>query len=207
MREGWELTSDAQGLIPAIVQNALTGDVLMLGYMNREALEATLDTGFVHFYSRSRQRLWRKGETSGNGLKLRGIMADCDGDCLLVLAVPQGPTCHTGEPSCFHKPLAGEPWQESPALPGLLKVVHSRRKKAPEGSYTGKLLLRPDEALKKLVEEAAEVMLAAKAEGGQRLVEELADLLYHLAVVLVSQNVSISAINEELKRRGLGAKP
>lgn len=198
--------SDAQGLIPAIVQNALTGDVLMLGYMNREALEKTLDSGFVHFYSRSRQSLWRKGETSGNTLELRGIMADCDGDCLLVLAVPQGPTCHTGEASCFHKVLAGQPWQQPPALPGLLQIVQSRKKEAPEDSYTGKLLLRPDEALKKLVEEAAEVMLAAKGEEGQRLVEELADLFYHLAVVLVSQNASVSAVNDELRRRGLGTK-
>lgn len=207
MREKWKLTSGAQGLIPAIVQNALTGDVLMLGYMDREALEATLDSGLVHFYSRSRQCLWRKGETSGNTLELRGIMADCDDDCLLVLAVPQGPTCHTGNASCFHKVLAGEPWQESPALPGLLKVVQSRREKAPEGSYTQKLLHFPDEALKKLVEEAAEVMLAAKGGGGQRLVEELADLLYHFAVVLVSQRASVSDVNEELRRRGLGARP
>lgn len=198
---------DGQGLIPAVVQHALTGEVLMLGYMNREALAETQRTGLVHFYSRSRGELWQKGETSGHTLALRGIVADCDGDALLVLAVPHGPTCHTGERSCFYRPLVGDGWVETPALPGLLQTVRARQQNAPEGSYTGKLLARPDLALKKLVEEAGEVVLAARGQGPQRLVEELADLLYHLAVVLVAEGVRVEEINRELQRRGLGGTP
>lgn len=198
-----ELRWDGTGLVPAVVQDALTGQVLMLGYMSREALEATVKTGFVHFFSRSRQALWRKGETSGNGLRVVGVAADCDGDALLVQAVAQGPACHTGEASCFFRPVHGTSWTAVPALAGLLRVVENRKLQAPAGSYTAKLLADPDEALKKLAEEAVEVLLAAKAQGDQRLVEELADLLYHLAVVLVAEGVSVQAVNGELRRRGL----
>jgi len=204
MNEGSTLRWDERGLLPAVVQHALTGEVLMLGYMSREALEATRATGYVHFFSRSRNALWRKGESSGHGLRCRGVVADCDADALLVLAVPEGPTCHTGNPSCFHQLLLGQRWESPPPLAGLLQLVRQRQQAPPEGSYTAKLLACPDEALKKLVEEAAEVMLAAKGEGEARLVEELADLLYHLAVVLVSQGVSPAALEAELRRRGLG---
>lgn len=202
--ESVSLQFDQRGLIPAVVQHALTGEVLMLGFMNAEAVEKTQKTGLVHFFSRSRNELWQKGETSGNVLALRGMVADCDGDALLVLAVPQGPTCHTGAASCFHRPVEGQGWLPVPAFPGLLQVVHARRQKAPEGSYTARLLARPDEALKKLVEEAGEVVLAARGQGQQRLVEELADLFYHLAVVLVAEGVDVDAVNRELKARGLG---
>lgn len=198
------LRFDERGLVPAVVQHALTGDVLMLGYMNREALEATQRTGSVHFFSRSRGKLWQKGETSGHRLRLRGIVADCDGDALLVLVVPEGPTCHTENPSCFHRQLLGQGWEEAPAFPGLLQVVRARQRSAPAGSYTARLLADPDRALKKLVEEAGEVVLAARGQGPQRLVEELADLAYHLAVVLVAEGVSVEALNRELQRRGLG---
>jgi len=204
MNEALRLRWDERGLVPAVVQHALTGEVLMLGYMSREALEATQATGYVHFFSRSRNALWRKGESSGNGLRCRGLVADCDADALLVLAVPEGPTCHTGKVSCFHQPLVGQGWETPPPLAGLLQLVRERQKAAPAGSYTAKLLAHPDEGLKKLVEEAAEVVLAAKGEGQERLVEELADLFYHLAVVLVSQGVSAQALEAELRRRGLG---
>jgi phosphoribosyl-ATP pyrophosphohydrolase/phosphoribosyl-AMP cyclohydrolase len=203
--EAQGLVFDEKGLVPAVVQDALTGHVLMLGFMNRQALEATLETRWVHFYSRSRQCLWRKGESSGHGLRLVSLTADCDGDALLVQAVAQGPTCHTGQTSCFHRALHGPVPSSPPALPGLLQVVQQRQQGAPEGSYTARLLADPDEALKKLVEEAAEVLLAAKGQGQGRLVAELADLFYHLAVVLVSQGVSPAALNEELRRRGLEA--
>ncbi|MGC8916368.1 MAG: bifunctional phosphoribosyl-AMP cyclohydrolase/phosphoribosyl-ATP diphosphatase HisIE [Thermoanaerobaculum sp.] len=198
-----ELRWDDAGLVPAVVQDASTGQVLMLGFMSRQALDATVETGWVHFYSRSRKTLWRKGETSGHGLRVVGIAADCDGDALLVQVVPEGPTCHTGETSCFFRPLSGASWTSVPALPGLLRVVVGRKAQAPAGSYTAKLLADPDEALKKLAEEAVEVLLAAKGQGSQRLVEELADLLYHLAVVLVAEDVSVEAVNGELRRRGL----
>ncbi len=195
---------DAQGLIPAVVQDARTGHVLMLGYMDQQALQATRESGWVHFFSRSRQKLWRKGESSGHGLRLVGIQVDCDGDALLVQAVPEGPTCHTGSASCFFQQLCGRVWREPVALAGLVQLVEGRKAQAPEGSYTARLLREPDEALKKLVEEAAEVVLAAKGQGEEKLVAELADLIYHLAVVVVSQGVSPAAINAELERRGLG---
>ncbi|MFN3413798.1 MAG: bifunctional phosphoribosyl-AMP cyclohydrolase/phosphoribosyl-ATP diphosphatase HisIE [Thermoanaerobaculum sp.] len=201
------LRYDPLGLVPAVVQHALTGEVLMLGFMNAEAVAKTQETGLVHFFSRSRNTLWQKGETSGNRLALRGMVADCDGDALLVLAVPQGPTCHTGAGSCFHQTMYGQGWVPVPAFLGLLRMIRARQEKAPEGSYTARLLASPDEALKKLVEEAGEVVLAARGQGQQRLVEELADLLYHLAVVLVAEGVSVEAINRELEARGLGGHP
>lgn len=198
---------DEKGLVPAVVQHALTGEVLMLGFMNAEAVEKTQQTGLVHFFSRSRNQLWQKGATSGHTLALRGMVADCDADALVIFAVPQGPTCHTGEASCFHKPLWGQGWVPVPAFLGLLSMVYARQKEAPEGSYTARLLANPDEALKKLVEEAGEVLLAARGQGQQRLVEELADLLYHLAVVLVAEGVPVEAVNQELQARGLGVHP
>lgn len=204
--EGASLQYDGRGLIPAVVQHALTGEVLMLGFMNAEAVEKTQKTGRVHFFSRSRNQLWQKGETSGNTLALRGMVADCDNDALLILAVPEGPTCHTGATSCFHRPVWGEGWRSVPAFLGLLRMVHARQQEAPEGSYTARLLAHPDEALKKLVEEAGEVVLAARGQGQQRLVEEVADLLYHLAVVLVAEAVSVEAVNAELQARGLGGR-
>ncbi len=205
--ESVSLQYDQRGLIPAVVQHALTGEVLMLGFMNACALAKTQETGFVHFFSRSRNRLWQKGESSGNTLALRGVVADCDGDALLVLALPQGPTCHTGATSCFHRPLWGQGWVPVPPFLGLLRMVQARQREAPEGSYTARLLARPDEALKKLVEEAGEVVLAARGQGQQRLVEELADLLYHVAVVLVAEGVPVEALTQELQGRGLGGQP
>lgn len=201
------LRYDPRGLVPAVVQHALTGEVLMLGFMNAEAVAKTLETGLVHFFSRSRNELWQKGETSGNRLVLRGMVADCDGDALLVLAVPQGPTCHTGEASCFHRPVYGQGWVPVPAFLGLLRMIRARQEQSPEGSYTARLLASPDEALKKLVEEAGEVVLAARGQGPARLVQELADLLYHLAVVLVAEGVPVEAVNRELEARGLGGRP
>jgi phosphoribosyl-AMP cyclohydrolase / phosphoribosyl-ATP pyrophosphohydrolase len=174
----------------------------MLGYMDREALDATLSSGEVHFHSRSRGVLWRKGETSGNVLRLVGIRADCDDDALLVLARPAGPTCHTGEPSCFHHSLAGtQPPPEGISLAPLFAVLKDRLEKRPEGSYTVKLLENEDKALKKLIEEAGEVALAVKNRDRDNLTWEVADVLYHLAVIMVAHGVAPAEVNAELARR------
>jgi phosphoribosyl-ATP pyrophosphohydrolase/phosphoribosyl-AMP cyclohydrolase len=209
------LRFDPNGLIPAIVQDADSGAVLMLAYMDREALDASLATGEVHFHSRSRGVLWRKGETSGNVLRLASIVADCDGDALLVLARPAGPTCHTGETTCFHRPItghgargsglendaAGVRMPEGINLTPLFAVLRDRLEKRPEGSYTVRLLENEDRPLKKLIEEAGEVALAVKNRDHDNLTWELADVLYHLAVIMVAHGVAPAEVNAELARR------
>lgn len=197
---------DDNGLIPAIVQHARSGEVLMLGYMNEESLRLTRESGLVTFYSRSRRQLWRKGETSGNTLRVESIRLDCDGDALLVLAEPAGPTCHTGERSCFHRDLTGAPAAESAppaaALARLADTISARRDAAPDSSYTAKLLHGGvDRIGKKIGEEAAEVIIAAKNGSHAELTYELADLLYHSMVLLESQGLPPEAIWRELERR------
>ena len=197
---------DDKGLIPAIVQHARSGEVLMLGFMNEESLRLTIESGLVTFWSRSRQSLWRKGETSGNLLRLIELRQDCDGDALLVLAEPAGSTCHTGEPSCFHRLLDGTPAAErvppSSILTWLSDQIAQRAAERPEGSYTVKLLDGGvDRIGKKIGEEAAEVIIAAKNAAPSELTWELADLLYHSVVLLVQQGVSLEAIWAELRRR------
>ena len=201
-----DLRFDERGLIPAIVQDADGGAVLMLGYMDREALDATRASGQVHFHSRSRDALWRKGESSGNTLALVGLAADCDGDALLVLARPAGPTCHTGEASCFHQPLEEAALPEGISLAPLFTILRRRLVERPSGSYSARLFDEPDKALKKLAEEAAEVVLAAKNRDHDNLVWEVADVLYHLAVVMVANGVAPAEVNRELARRAGGAK-
>jgi phosphoribosyl-AMP cyclohydrolase / phosphoribosyl-ATP pyrophosphohydrolase len=201
-----ELRFDRRGLLPAVVQDADDGTVLMLGWMDREALAATLASGQVHFHSRSRDALWRKGETSGHTLALVGLRADCDADALLVVARPAGPTCHTGERSCFHGDLAGAFPPEGLTLAPLFGVLHRRAAERPAGSYSVRLMDDRDLALKKLLEEALEVALAVKNRDRANLVWELADLLYHAAVVMVAEGVAPSEVNAELVRRaGRGA--
>lgn len=197
---------DKNGLIPAIVQHARSGEVLMLGYMNEEALRLTRESGAVTFYSRSRQALWRKGETSGNTLRLVELRQDCDGDALLVLAEPAGPTCHTGERSCFHQNLDGAPAvaaaPPSAVLARLSDIVAARRDAPPEESYTAKLLRGGvDRIGKKIGEEAAEVIIAAKNASHAELTYELADLLYHSLVLMESQGLPAEAVWRELERR------
>ncbi len=196
-----EVMFDERGLVPAVVQSADDGAVLMLGWMNAEAMARTLETGAVHFFSRSRKRLWRKGETSGNELALVRMAADCDGDAVLVLARPSGPTCHTGERSCFHRPLHGGGGEQDLGLGALLPVLRQRRRERPEGSYTVELLDDEDRALRKVAEEAVEVMLAAKNRDRENLVWEMADLVYHLAVVMVAHDVGPEEIGAELAGR------
>ncbi|MFV9504845.1 MAG: bifunctional phosphoribosyl-AMP cyclohydrolase/phosphoribosyl-ATP diphosphatase HisIE [Oscillochloridaceae bacterium umkhey_bin13] len=197
---------DAQGLIPAIVQHARSGEVLMLGYMNAESLRLTQTSGHVTFWSRSRQELWTKGVTSGNYLRLVAIRQDCDADALLVLAEPVGPTCHTGEWSCFHRDLEGAPATSvappSAVLSRLADLIQARRTAEPSESYTAKLLHGGvDRIGKKIGEEAAEVIIAAKNGSSAELTYEMADLLYHSLVLLENQGLSTEAIWQELTRR------
>jgi len=172
----------------AIVQDAGTDRVLMLGWMNEEAERLTRETGDVWFWSRSRERLWRKGETSGNTLAVRELRDDCDGDALLVRAAPSGPTCHTGSVTCF--------------APSLWRTISERAAERPEGSYTAELLNAGVGACaRKLGEEAVEVTVAALDESEERLVEEAADLVYHLYVLLAARGVDLAQVEDALGAR------
>ena len=186
-------------LLPCIVQDARTGEVLTLAYMNEEALERTRTTGEMWFWSRSRQELWHKGETSGNVQKLKELRLDCDEDALLALVEPAGPACHTGERTCFHKgeldPVAGE------ALATLERTIADRRADPPAGSYTATLLADRELVAKKVQEEAEEVARAAREETDERVAEEAADVLYHLAVLLAERGMELSDAYEVLNGR------
>ena len=197
---------DDKGLVPAIVQDADTGRVLTLAYMNQESLERTRASGQVWFYSRSRQELWHKGETSGNYLNVRSISVDCDGDALLIEAEPTGPACHTGETSCFFEGLADEtPEFERPPgdmLAELFQLIEQRKRDKPKGSYVAKLLKKgPRKIGKKVVEEAGEAVIAALDEGRERTVSEVADLWFHTLVLLASVDATPEQVFEELRGR------
>lgn len=184
-----------EGLLPAIVQDAATQRVLMLGYMNREALRITLDTGRVTFFSRSRQRLWTKGETSGNTLDLVSLQADCDSDTLLVQAHPNGPTCHLGATSCF-------PEAPGNLLSDLDALIAMRERERPDGSYTTKLFASGvNRIAQKVGEEGVETALAGVAQDDAALLGESADLLYHLLVLLRARGLSFNAVNRVLAQR------
>jgi phosphoribosyl-AMP cyclohydrolase / phosphoribosyl-ATP pyrophosphohydrolase len=183
-------------LLPCIVQDARTGEVLTLAYMNDEALRRTRETGEMWFWSRSRQELWHKGETSGNVQRVKELRFDCDDDAILALVEPAGPACHTGERTCFHKgeldPVPAE------ALAVLGRTIESRRG---ADSYTGRLLADPELAGAKVEEEAEEVVRAAREESDERLAEEAADVLYHLAVLIAGRGVAIADVYEVLNGR------
>jgi phosphoribosyl-AMP cyclohydrolase / phosphoribosyl-ATP pyrophosphohydrolase len=191
------------GLIPAIVQDAHTGDVLMLGYMNEDALKASVQTAMVTFYSRSRDQLWQKGETSGNTLALVSIAPDCDQDTLLVRAHPAGPTCHTGTRTCFEGvDDTGLPW-----LGALERIIAGRQSADIKTSYTARLLNGPIErAAQKVGEEGVEVALAALGKNSQNLTEEAADLLFHLMVVLRARDQGLGDVVSVLRDRHQSAK-
>jgi phosphoribosyl-ATP pyrophosphohydrolase/phosphoribosyl-AMP cyclohydrolase len=180
------LEYDERGLVPCVVQDWETGEVLTLAYMNSEALARTRSTGELHLYSRSRGRLWHKGETSGNVQRVRALRLDCDGDALLALVTPAGPACHTGERTCFHR---GELRPAAPheALPELERTLAARARERPAGSYTVELLDDPPRIGAKVMEEAEEVARAAREESDERVDEEAADVLYHLLVLLHSR--------------------
>lgn len=189
------------GLLPAVIQHAATGAVLMLGYMNREALHDTLSCGLVVLFSRSRNRLWTKGETSGHHLHVVSVSADCDADTVLVLAEPQGPVCHRGTPTCFadQSPTAA---QRLAFLNQLEAVIAQRIAEKPEGSYTARLFAGgPTRIAQKIGEEGVEVALAAVAGDDQKVLGESADLLYHLLLLLKSRNLSLAQVVTELASR------
>lgn len=197
-----ELKFDERGLIPAVVQEAETGEVLMVAWMDRAALRATLETGLAHFWSRSRGRLWQKGETSGHVQHVEGVYADCDQDVLLVRVHQEGVACHTGRRSCFFTTLQG-PAPAAQMLDRLEQVVAQRRSAPPPGSYVADLLARGEAAIaRKIGEEASEVITAALGgEGDRRLVEEMADLWFHTLVLLGARGLSPREVLEELGRR------
>ena len=210
-----EIEFDQRGLAPCVVQDFATGEVLMLAYVSAESLEMTLETGDLHFHSRSRDELWKKGETSGSFMHLRQLRYDCDGDAVVAMVDPAGPACHTGQRSCFYRevlgsassrkdapPAPGEPFPVTyEALSGLERTLRSRAVERPDGSYTVKLLDDRELIGAKVEEEAEEVIRAAREESDERVAEEAADLLYHLSVLLVSRGVSQSAVMEVLNAR------
>lgn len=186
------------GLVPAIVQHALTGEVLMLGYMNAEALQVTQEKGLVTFWSRSKNRLWTKGETSGDVLRLAGLAADCDRDTVLVQAIPEGPTCHLGTRSCF----GDYPGPALAFLGELSAIVDKRSEADPEKSYTARLIASGiNKIAQKVGEEGVEAALAGVSEDRTALTGEAADLLFHLLVLLKARGLSLSDVVGELKRR------
>jgi phosphoribosyl-AMP cyclohydrolase / phosphoribosyl-ATP pyrophosphohydrolase len=195
-----EIAFDERGLVPCVVQDWRTGEVLTLAYMNAESLRLTRETGEIHFFSRSRQELWRKGATSGNTQALREVRYDCDGDALLALVEPSGPACHTGARTCFHR---GElrPGAPHEALPTLERTIEARAAERPEGSYTAALLAEPERLGAKVQEEAEEVARAARAEPDERVAEEAADVLYHLAVLLRSRELTLADAERVLDGR------
>jgi len=200
-----EVNFDERGLVPCVAQDFASGEVLTLAYASEESLRLSVETGDLHFYSRSCEEIWRKGETSGNFLKLKQLRIDCDGDAIVALVEPTGPACHTGERSCFYRQLDGE--QPRPvayeALAVLQRTLQSRAAERPAGSYTVKLLDDPKLIGEKVEEEAEEVVRAAREESDERVAEEAADLLYHLSVLLASREVPQAAVMEVLDgRRG-----
>lgn len=206
---------DEDGLAACIAQDADTGEVLMLAWVNAEALAQTRESGQLHFFSRSRGELWRKGETSGNVLRVVSLRYDCDGDAVLALVRPAGPACHTGELSCFYRDLGGraatfadaprEPSEPAPApfeaFGYLGRAIRARAAERPEGSYTAELLAEPARIGEKVREEAEEVARAAAGESDERLAEEAADLIYHLKVLMASREVPLARALEVLNAR------
>jgi phosphoribosyl-ATP pyrophosphohydrolase/phosphoribosyl-AMP cyclohydrolase len=191
---------DENGLVPCVIQDWASGEVLTLAYMNEEALDRTRATGEVHLYSRSRGEQWHKGATSGNAQAVKALRYDCDLDAVLALVVPAGPACHTGARTCFHN---GDTERTAPheALPHLERTIADRAAERPEGSYTAALLADPGHVGEKVREEAEEVARAAREESDERVAEEAADVLYHLTVLLRSRGLSLTDAEEVLLAR------
>lgn len=197
-----ELKFDEKGLIPAVVVDAKTKKVLTLAYMNKESLRISLEEGRTCFWSRSRQELWRKGETSGNVQRIVSIIADCDKDALTVVVDKSGPACHLGEDSCFHNPVFIQDGYQSFSMDSLMELIEGRRSEKKEGSYTTYLFDKGlDKILKKIGEEATEVIIAAKDEDKQETIYEIADLAYHVMVLMVEAGISLEDVRNELASR------
>ncbi len=187
-----DIAFDADGLAPCIAQDHRSGAVLTLAWVNAESLAKTIDTGDLWFYSRSRRELWHKGATSGHYLRVKDLRYDCDADAVLALVEPAGPACHTGAVTCFHNGFNGTPGVQPGEAPGALQVtLDERRAQMPEGSYTTKLLADRELAVAKVLEEAEEVTRAARDESDERVAEEAADLLYHLAALMTGRDLSL----------------
>jgi phosphoribosyl-AMP cyclohydrolase / phosphoribosyl-ATP pyrophosphohydrolase len=214
-RDAAKIRFDERGLVPCVMQDARSGEVLTVAHMNEEALVLTLDTREMHLYSRSRREIWHKGASSGNIQRVRQIRYDCDGDALVALVEPAGPACHTGERSCFYRDLEGtaDPGVDAPSVPGeptplpyealaaLERTLTARRRQRPEGSYSVELLEDPRLAGDKVREEAGEVVKAVHSESEERVAEEGADVVYHLAVLLLSRGVSMAEVLQILNGR------
>ena len=197
-----QLKFDERGLIPAIVQDAQSGKVLTLAYMSRESLEISIEKGLTCFWSRSRQELWLKGETSGNYQHIVSITADCDRDALVVVVEPDGPACHLGTFSCFENPVYQSDERHEFSLEGLYELLEGRKRDMPEGSYTSYLFDKGlDKILKKVGEECTEVIIAGKAEDRRETVYEIADLCYHVLVLMVQMGIPLGEVRKELASR------
>lgn len=199
-----ELTFDAQGLIPAIVQDWLSGEVLMMAFMNDESVRLTVESGRTWFWSRSRQKLWNKGETSGHFQFVKSLRYDCDQDCLLVLVEQRGAACHTNERTCFYRSMDGEPLKPAvyETLARLYELINERKRLMPPGSYTTSLFEKgTDTILKKVGEESAELIVAAKGGEREEITYEAADLFYHVGVLLAKADLPLTDVLEELLKR------
>ena len=197
-----ELKFDEKGLIPAIVVDSVTKQVLTLAYMNRESLEISMEKQLTCFWSRSRNELWLKGETSGNYQHIVSITADCDKDALVISVEKEGPACHLGTESCFHNPVFEREDKKDFSLDGLYDMLVGRNETRPEGSYTTYLFEKGlDKILKKVGEESTEVIIAAKAEDKAETIYEIADLAYHLMVLMVNRGITLEDIHKELASR------
>lgn len=196
------LKFDAQGLIPAVVQDYYTKEVLTLAYMNAESLAISIQEGRTCFFSRSRQELWRKGETSGNVQRIVSIKADCDGDALVVEVIKDGPACHTGAESCFFESVYQSEEKQAFSYSGLYSLIQSRKAEMPEGSYTTYLFEKGTEKiLKKIGEESTEVIIAAAKKDREETVYEIADLCYHVLVLMANEGIPLPELTDELSRR------
>jgi phosphoribosyl-ATP pyrophosphohydrolase/phosphoribosyl-AMP cyclohydrolase len=195
-----EIEFDDRGLVPCVVQDWRSGEVLTVAYMNAEALRRTRESGELHLFSRSRQEQWHKGATSGNTQAVKAIRYDCDGDAVLALVEPAGPACHTGERTCFHRGEL-EPAAPYESLPALERTLAERARTLPEGSYTARLLADPELARAKVEEEAEEVARASREEADERVAEEAADVIYHLAVLLRARGLSLADAERVLDGR------
>ncbi len=197
-----ELKFDEKGLIPAIVVDAVTKQVLTLAYMNRESLAISMEKELTCFYSRSRKELWLKGETSGNYQHIVSITADCDRDALVVMVEPDGPACHLGTVSCFENPLFRSDTRQEFSYQALFELIRGRKEEKKEGSYTTYLFEKGlDKILKKVGEESTEVIIAAKAQDKAETVYEIADLAYHVMVLMIEAGISLEDIHKELSSR------
>ena len=197
-----KLKFDDKGLIPAVVQDFYTGEVLTVAYMNAESLKITIDEKMTCFFSRSRQELWRKGETSGNRQHVVSITADCDCDALVVKVIKDGPACHTGKNSCFFEALYADEDKSEFSMDGLYELILGRKQEMPEGSYTTYLFAKGlEKILKKVGEESSEVLIGAMKNSKEETIYEISDLAYHVLVLMVEMGISVDDIRKELASR------